>query len=121
MKSFCLVTLLVLVFFGGAASRAETTGKLTLSSRGRLVGFILDPGVARVPAAKIIVASRTFKRELKSGDDGSYEVDLPSGKYTVRVERDGFYPSRRTTRITPNGTTHLNITIRGMRNDASHP
>ena len=59
---------------------------------GKLMGLILDAGEARVPAAKIIVENECFRREVTSAAEGSYEVDLPEGKYKIRVESVGFYP-----------------------------
>ena len=91
-------------------------------ARGTLAGLILDPGGARVPAAKVIIEAKKFRREVVSDDDGRYSVDLPEGKYEVRVERDGFYPSRKKTiSISLNVTTNLDVVLKGISNDESHP
>ena len=88
---------------------------------GTLSGLILDHGQARVPAARILVEAKGFRRTLTSGDDGSYTIELPDGKYRVSVTRDGFYPLRKTVRIRSSATVTTNITLKGIRNDASHP
>ena len=91
-------------------------------STGTLAGLILDPGDARVPAAKVIIEAKRFRREVVSSDAGTYSINLPEGKYKVRVERDGFYPSRKkTVPITLNATTKLDVILKGIRNDESHP
>ena len=98
----------------GQSSAPEASGKLS--------GLILDPGEARVVGAKIIIEAKGFRREVISTDDGSYEIALPEGKYKMRVELGGFYPSRKkTVRISSNATTKLDVTLKGIRNDASHP
>jgi len=89
---------------------------------GILSGLILDPGQVRVPAAKILVEGKGFHRMVMSTDDGSYTIELPDGKYHVRATRGGFYPSRKkTVRIRSGAPVTANITLRGIRNDASHP
>jgi hypothetical protein len=98
----------------GQSPAPETSGKLS--------GLILDPGKARVAGAKIIIESKGFRREVTSADDGSYALVLPEGKYKVRVELGGFYPSRKKTiRISSNTTTNLDVTLKGIRVDAEHP
>ena len=75
-----------------------------------------------MPGARIIVESKGFRREVISADDGSYEIDLPEGKYKIRVERDGFYTSRKKTiRISSNAPIKLDVTLKGIRSDESHP
>lgn len=102
---------------GAAFEQSQTTGP-----QGRLAGLVLDPGKARVPRAKIVLEAKEFKREIVSADDGSYSVDVPEGKYRIRVERDGFYPFRKNdVRIVSGGLLRLDIVIKGIRNDETHP
>jgi hypothetical protein len=65
---------------------------------GGLAGRVTDPQGAAVPEAAVIVqnletdAVRTFVTDAR----GEYlAVDLPPGRYTVRVERQGFAPVER--------------------------
>jgi hypothetical protein len=82
---------------------------------GKLSGLILDPGEARVPAAKIIIEREGFRREVVSTNAGSYELDLPIANYTVTVIRDGFYPSRKSgVSIRSDSVTTLNVTLKGI-------
>ena len=70
----------------------------------------------------MIVEGKNFRRVVASADDGSYAIELPEGKYKVKVMSEGFYiSSRKTVRIKSNGTTKLDVTLKGIRNDASHP
>jgi hypothetical protein len=119
-KCTCLA-LIVLSF--SLVLKAQTVSQSPApEASGKLSGLILDPGEARVVGAKIIVEAKGFRREVISNDDGGYEVSLPEGKYKVRVELDGFYPSgKKTVRISSNATTKLDVTLKGIRNDPEHP
>lgn len=120
MKCICLV-LIVLSF--SIILKAQAVGQSPApEASGKLSGLILDPGEARVVGAKIIVEAKGFRREATSADDGSYELVLPEGKYKVRVELGGFYPSnKKTVRISSNTMTKLDFTLKGIRNDPEHP
>jgi hypothetical protein len=119
--NYILLTLFLLA--AAVALCAQPVPQSSLSpASGTLAGWILDPGDARVSAAKVIIEAKKFRREVVSDADGRYSVNLPQGKYKVRVERDGFYPSRKKSiSITLNVTTKLDVVLRGIRNDESHP
>jgi hypothetical protein len=119
--NYLLLTLFLLA--GGVAIGAQPVPESSVSpASGTLAGLILDPGDARVPAAKVIIEGKKFRKEVVSGEDGSYSVNLPEDKYKVRVECGGFYPSRKkTVSISLNATTKLDVVLRGIRNDPSHP
>ena len=83
---------------------------------GRLKGFVLDRGGARIPAAVIVIEAENFVKESGYTEDGSYQVDLPAGSYRVTVRSDGFYPLRRErVRVSAGTTKTLNFRLRGAR------
>ncbi len=107
----------VLVMNGQLAAQSSSP-----ATGGKLSGLILDPGEARVVGARIIVEGKGFRREATSGGDGGYSLDLPEGKYKVKVLLGGFYPfQKKGVRITRGAETKLNVTLKGIRNDESHP
>jgi hypothetical protein len=113
---------LIVLNFSLVLSAQSVTQLPAPETSGKLSGLILDPGEARVAGAKIIIEAKGFRREVTSADDGSYAIALPEGKYKVRVELGGFYPSRKKTiRISSNATTNLDVTLKGIRVDAEHP
>ena len=57
---------------------------------GKIQGVLLDINDARIVGAKIIIEGAQLKRELKSGDEGNFEIQLPAGSYQIRVEANGF-------------------------------
>ena len=82
---------------------------------GKLSGVVFDSGAARVPGAKIIIEAEGFRQEIVSTDDGSYEIDLPTGAYTVTARGAGFYPSRNCcVQIQSDAHTTLNLFIKGI-------
>jgi uncharacterized membrane protein len=82
------------------------------ATSGKLSGLILDLGQDRVSRAKIIVERKGLQREVISDDDGSYVIELPEGKYNVRVECDGFYPfKKKNVRVRSEVTTKMDISL----------
>ena len=81
----------------------------------KLSGVVFDSGDARVPGAKIIIEAEGFRREIVATDEGSYEIDLPAGTYTVIAKGAGFYPSRHCcVQIRSDAHTTLNLIIKGI-------
>ena len=108
--------LLLLVSFPALESDAAPPQVENLS------GLVLDVGKARIPDTLILVEGTNLRRAIKSAEDGSYAIQLPYGKYRVTVTCDGFYPSpKKTVKIRPNASVTLDVTLKGIRNDASHP
>lgn len=50
--------------------------------------------------------------ELQSSDDGTFEMDVPPGSYTVRVTAAGFRSQERSVQVEANGVTVLNADLR---------
>jgi hypothetical protein len=60
---------------------------------GKIKGLVLDRNDARVVDATIIIESSPkvgFKRQLKSGETGDFEIKVPAGVYYITVEANGF-------------------------------
>ena len=121
MRLVCCFSLTVLILANSSLSKAALPIQSS-SSPGKLVGLVLDVGEARVPAAKVIVEAKGFRRETVSADDGSYQIELPEGKYKISVIRGDFYPYiKECVRVMPNATTKLDVTLKGRRVDEEHP
>lgn len=61
------------------------------SRTGKIIGVVLDPNNARVAGAAIRIGNARLSRELLSGDEGDFEVELPAGEYRMTVEQPGFH------------------------------
>src|SRR5687768_11375752 len=80
---------LALVILSAAPAHAQTA---------QIAGTITDPSHAVVPGAtlKIVNIDTNDTRVAVSNDRGQYNVPfLPSGRYTVTCELDGFQTTRR--------------------------
>ncbi len=84
----------------------------TPTTPGKLTGMVLDPAKVYVPGATLTVKGRRVRRELYSTDDGSYSVELPPGRYIVRIAHVGFYPVRRRVRVQYNVMTTFEVALR---------
>ncbi|MBI4468538.1 MAG: TonB-dependent receptor [Acidobacteria bacterium] len=63
------------------------------ASTGQIVGTVLDPKGAAIAGAKVAVSSPTtgLKREVVTNSEGQFlAILLPSGRYDVTVEAEGF-------------------------------
>jgi hypothetical protein len=68
--------------------RAETF--LARKESGRVFGLVFDVNDARVTKAKVTIKARNFSREVLTGGEGEFDVDLPAGEYYFTVEANGF-------------------------------
>jgi len=56
----------------------------------RIVGVVLDKNDARIVDASVKIENKDYRRQLRSDDEGRFEVELPSGIYQITVQRQGF-------------------------------
>ena len=85
-KSAVSVASLVLFLAGASALLAQ-------SERGTISGSVADPTNAVIPAAKVVVTSKTTNAAYPTvtNETGAFVVpNLPPGDYTIRVEKEGF-------------------------------
>src|SRR5215471_19245200 len=113
MKRLRTISLVLLVLtLSSMASAQPISRRHSHVAPGKLSGFILSPDGAGVPGAQITITSKGVKREILSAGDGSYEINLPTGKYKVSVARQGFYSSKEgLSVIRSNVTTKLDVTL----------
>ncbi|WP_263358954.1 TonB-dependent receptor [Acidicapsa ligni] len=81
-----IILFLAAIFIAGSA--------VAQSGATRISGSVLDPAGMSVVGAHVEVDSVSGARSTAtSGRDGGFSIDLPAaGKYTVRVEAEGFAP-----------------------------
>jgi carboxypeptidase family protein/TonB-dependent receptor-like protein len=98
---------LSLVFF---ASRASAQTQL-----GTLFGTVTDSSGAVVPQAEVTVenVSTGLKRNARTDTKGEYQlVGLPRGRYTLRVEKDGFQTEvREGIALSPGAAIGINLSL----------
>ncbi len=84
LRVWAVALALVSLVFAGSASAQ-------LFSKGSISGTVMDSTGAVVPDAKVTVTSAAGSRDTTSGPDGSFVIlAVEPGKYTVKVEKDGF-------------------------------
>jgi hypothetical protein len=74
-----------------------------------------DPLGIYFPNVNIIIQGKRAKRHLRSGNDGTYSVDLLPGIYSVRFEYPACVSVRKRVQITRNVATKLNVVIHPKR------
>src|SRR2546423_6433697 len=109
----CAVLILAIGISSLVCAAAPLSHVTSPQPTGMLSGLILDPGEARISRATILVEGKEFRRMVTSGDDGSYKIELPEGKYKISVTRGGFYTSRKkTVRIRSDAALTLVVTLK---------
>ena len=86
MLLIILVSILVTVPCVGQ----QRTSSRRQKSTGKIQGVLLDINDARIAGAKITIEGGQLKRELRSGDEGDFEIQLPTGSYQITVVANGF-------------------------------
>jgi len=56
----------------------------------KIIGVVLDKNNARIAGATIKIKNARFNRQLRSNDEGKFEIELPAGEYRITVEQEGF-------------------------------
>ena len=115
-----LVVVLIISIVSLAAAQSKVSLP-ALDSNAKLSGLIVDEGDARIAAAEIVIEGKGFRRVLTSNNDGSYSVQIPQGKYKVVVQRSGFYVRTITVKLKTNESKRLDVRLKGIRVDGSHP
>lgn len=84
----------------------------TASALGYLAGVVLDTNNSAVAGATVTVEGERAKHTITTGQDGSFNVQLPPGTYRIRAESRGFCLCRRAAfRLRPSTTTTINLRL----------
>lgn len=83
---------------------------------GRILGVVLDANNARVVGARILIEGGYARREMQSGAEGDFELELPAGDYQITVEAAGFRrfeisPFRVKSNVTEMINLHLEVGV----------
>jgi hypothetical protein len=81
-------------------SSADVSGQI----RGQVRAFD-----GRRLAAHVLIEPGTH--ESQAGPDGTFSMDVPPGKYKVKVWMDGFQPQERSVQVSKRGVTVLNLDL----------
>jgi hypothetical protein len=84
----------------------------TASALGYLAGVVLDTNNCAVAGATVTVEGGGAKHTITTGQDGSFNIQLPAGIYRIGAESRGFCLSRRAAfRLRPSTTTTVNLRL----------
>lgn len=80
----------IVLFFQFAAHAGLLTQPLTAPAAVKFRGVVIDVAGAKVGGAAVTVEGGGLRRELRSDEEGEFEVELPAGAYRVTVEKPGY-------------------------------
>lgn len=92
MKRIILVSVVVSLFIVGLALSPQASRLASSAEQpmGKISGVLLDANDARVANATVKIDSGKVEREVRSGEEGDFDVRLPTGTYQITVEANGF-------------------------------
>lgn len=80
-------------------------------SKGVVKGKVIG-AAGEIPDIKVFVESVTAKREVITDKSGNYEIELPTGVYTITATVPEYYPYRRAPfRVRPGTVTIINLDL----------
>jgi hypothetical protein len=85
-----LIAILIFVLATVVCVGQRRTPARGRNEMGRIQGVVLDANDARIVGATITIENARFRRVLKSGDEGDFEIRLPAGVYQIKAESPGF-------------------------------
>jgi uncharacterized membrane protein len=93
MKNLKIISIILFVLIPTAfifAGQRRSSPRVRNTQAGKIIGVVLDANNARIVGATIKIENARFNRELQSGEEGNFEVELPAGTYQITVEKHGF-------------------------------
>jgi hypothetical protein len=75
-----------------------------------ITGQVTDPSGGAIPGATVTIEAQGRTRQVFTGDDGRFSVNLDPGSYTVKVSSSGFNP-----------TTYTNVAVNSGRSTTLNP
>lgn len=94
-----------------AAAPAAPAAAAAPSSR-QLTGVVQDEQGGRLPGAVVVARSRAVTREATTDADGAFTLRLPPGRYTLRVESQGFETSTQETEIAAGQDARITVSLK---------
>lgn len=92
MKSVRITTIILLTISNlfTFAQRAVPSQRGDDTSMVHIIGLVLDVNNSRIVGARINFENANLKRQLRSDDEGRFEIKLPAGTYQITAEQRGF-------------------------------
>jgi len=113
-KNTRLVLLLLLVAVIGAV---PAWGDVMNCVKGTISDQKTNLPIADVRITLISTRVQTFRIELQSGNDGSiYKNGIPTGSYEIRFEKEGYFPTRSTIRLTIGDSYDISVKLEPVPN-----
>lgn len=99
---------------GTGSQRTDPPKRVESKRVGSLSGTVYDPHQAVMPGAGVTARNDVTGEEFtaQSGDDGTYRLPLPKGRYTVQITTQYFMPYLVTgVKVQPGSGLKLNATL----------
>lgn len=113
MRRIKIAQIAALLFAANAMALAAPYHRSsTAQATGQVRGAVIDTNEARVSGATVTIEGEGTTRTVSTAEDGTYQIEMPTGIYRIRVNNRGFCPARRAAfRMQPSTSTTINFTL----------
>jgi len=112
---YIVVAILIFILTTVVCVGQKRTPSRSRNETGKIQGVVLDANDARIVGATITIENDQFRRELKSGEEGDFEVAIPAGVYQIKAEAHGFRRFELSPlKVKPNVSEMINIHMEVM-------
>ena len=87
--------LFLIISFSGLAVPPVSSTFRTQNGPAKIKGLIVDWQYARISHAVIIIKNDLFTKEVRTDDEGAFEIEVDAGTYDLLAKSPGFSPFRR--------------------------
>jgi len=97
-----------------AATKTETVAQTAPAQTVAITGHVADSRGAPLPDAAVLIEGGAKSYTAKSGNDGSFSVNLPPGVYTVTVNHGGFQTTQNDLAVVAGTPASVSVTMQEL-------
>jgi outer membrane receptor protein involved in Fe transport len=97
-----------------AAARPETIAQTAPAQTVAITGKVADSRGAALPDANVLVEGGSKSYTAKTGNDGSFTLNLPPGVYTVTVNHGGFQTTQNDLAVVAGTPANVSVTMQEL-------
>lgn len=90
LNAISIVALTLITALFPVAGQGRFASRAHNPRASKIAGVVVDVNNARIVGATIRIENARLSRVVRSGDEGTFEVELPAGVYRITAEMDGF-------------------------------
>ncbi|MDQ3820233.1 MAG: carboxypeptidase-like regulatory domain-containing protein [Acidobacteriota bacterium] len=120
MKVRSYIKALILILASGSLIQNYPFIQSSVQSSVRLNGVVVDLNDARVVNASVVFESNKIRAEVRTNEEGDFQIDLPPGNYKLIVKSHGFRTyKQKNLKVAQDATKQIKIVLQPAPQDYS--